>query len=204
MTWFPGLRPARPQAPPRAGGRRCAVALVAVGTAAAITTRATVAPTNASVADDRRHQQRGQHAHGQPRHVDRLDADHVPVPVADLRRQRRRLPRHRGRDAADLSAEERRRRQHGARPRDREQHRRLGLRRAAPRARRSPPRRHGPDQHRARRRSRAPPRPAHAHRERRHVDRRCADHVHLLSGRSATATAPRATTSPARPTRRTC
>ena len=47
MTWFSGLRPARRRRRTLAGA--AVLALIAVGTAAAVTSRATVAPTNSSL-----------------------------------------------------------------------------------------------------------------------------------------------------------
>ena len=83
MTWLSkDMRPAVAAGAGRAGG--VAVALVAVGTAAAVTTRATVAPDQQLGPRRPAASTRGQHAHGQPRHVERLGADHVPVPVWEI------------------------------------------------------------------------------------------------------------------------
>jgi hypothetical protein len=121
---------------------------------------------------DRGNDARRRDAHRRPRRLDR-DADHhVRVPVAPVRRERRELRRHRGRDGDDLQADAGRRRHDDARGRDRDE--RGGARRPrrpAPAARVDPGRagQHGRPDHRrhgARRRD-AHPRPGHCGRARR-------------------------------------
>ena len=203
MTWFPGKRSADRRLRTALLGA-AALALVAVGTAAAITTRAAVAPVQHGATDDERHERGRQHAHREPRHVERHVADHVRLLWQICDGNGERVPRHRRRDVPDLHAEGRRRGQHCARSRDRDERRRHRRRRSAlPRARIATTGA-GPVEHGAADDQRQHGDRVDAHRSERHVDRHGADHVRLPVDDLRQHRRARATTSRARRRTRTC
>ena len=91
---------------------------------AGATVAAAAPPANTTAADDHRHAQGGRDADRAERHVDE-QSDVVPVPVAALRRRRRRLRGHFRRGREDLSSDPGRREPDAARSGPRRERRRL-------------------------------------------------------------------------------